>query len=66
MKKIFYICTVKSCKRYIAAALRSICIRNILVIRYSRILVCGSSNAHKVSAYKNLTAPRAAFCLMSN
>ena len=65
MKMIFYICTVKSIVRYISAALRSICIRYILVNRYSRIKVCGSSNAHKVFAQWNLTAPWTAFCLMS-
>ena len=62
MKMIFYFCNVKSCVRYIAAALRSVfCISNFLVFRYSRIKVCGSSNAHKVFAHVNLTAPCAAF-----
>ena len=67
MKKNFYFCSVKSYVRYIAAALRSVfCISNLLVIRYSRIKVWGSSNAPKVLARKNLTAPCTAFCLMSN
>ena len=66
MKMIFYFCNVKSIVRYIAAALRSVfCAQNLLVIRYSRIKVWGSSNAPKVFAQWNLTAPCAAFCLMS-
>lgn len=62
----FYFCNVKSCKRYIAAAVSSVFCAYNLVIRYIRILVCGRSNAHKVFAYVNLTAPSAVFCLMSN
>ena len=62
MKRNFYICTVKTYVRYIAAALRSVfCAQNLLVIRYSRIKVWGSSNAPKVFARMNLTAPCAAF-----
>ena len=61
MRMIFYICTVKSCKRYIAAALSSVFCASDHINRYSRIKVCGSSNAHKVFAYVNLTAPCAAF-----
>lgn len=62
----FYFCNVKSCKRYIAAAKSSVFCASNLLIRYSRIMVWGSSNAPKVSAYVNLTAPCAVFCLMSN
>ena len=66
MKMIFYFCNVKSFERYIAAALRSVfCAQNLLVIRYSRIKVWGSSNAPKVFARMNLTAPCAAFLLTS-
>lgn len=62
MKMIFYFCNVKSQLRYIAAALRSVfCAQNLLVIRYSRIKVWGSSNAPEVIAVENLTAPCAAF-----
>ena len=62
MKMIFYICTVKSQLRYIAAALRSVfCASYILVNRYSRIKVWGRSNAPKVFAVENLTTPWTAF-----
>ena len=61
MKMIFYFCNVKSCVRYIAAALRSVFCASDHNNRYSRIKVCGSSNAHKVFAHVNLTAPCTAF-----
>ena len=67
MKSIFYFCNVESRRRYMTAALRSVfCASYILVNRYSRIKVWGRSNAPKVFAYVNLTAPCTAFCLMSN
>ena len=62
MRMIFYICTVKSYERYMTAALSSVfCAQNLIINRYCRILVWVSGNAPKVSAYKNLTAPRTAF-----
>ena len=62
MKMIFYICTVKTYVRYIAAALRSVfCISKLLVNRYSRIKVWVSGNAPKVFAREYLTTPCAAF-----
>ena len=66
MKKIFYFCVVKSYVRYISAAISSVFCANVLLVRYSRIKVWGSSNAPKVPARMNLTAPCAAFLLMSN
>lgn len=64
-RNIFYFCNVKSHKRYMSAAISSVFCAINLLIRYIRILVCGSSNAHKVFACVNLTAPSAVFCLMS-
>jgi hypothetical protein len=64
IKYIFYFCNVKSSKRYMSAAISSVFCAYNLVIRYIRILVCGSSNAHKVCT-SDLTAPSAVFCLMS-
>jgi len=66
MKMIFYFCNVKNQERYIAAALRSVFCTLTLLVRYSRIKVCGSSNAHKVIALDFLTAPCAAFLLSKN
>ena len=64
MKINLYFCGVKSQVRYIAAAIRSVfCIRQ-LVSKYSR-KEWVVSNAPKVSALVNLTAPIAAF-FMSN
>ena len=52
----FYFCNVKSYGRYEAAATSSVfCIPNLLV--NSKRKECGSSNAHRVSARMNLTAP---------
>lgn len=61
---IYYFCTVKSYERHEVAAKMQRFLCAILISKYSR-LECGSSNAHKVSARMNLTAP-SAFCLMSN
>lgn len=66
MKMIFYICTVKSYVRYIAAALRSVFCASDYINRYSRIKVWVSSNAPKVFARMNLTTPWTAFLLTSN
>ena len=57
----FYFCNVKYQVRYDAAAKSSVFCALNLLIRYSRIMVWGSSNAPKVSALDNLTAPCAAF-----
>ena len=65
MKKIFYICTVKTILRYIAAALRSVFCTQTLLVRYSRIKVWVSGNAPKVFAEWSLTAPCTAFLLTS-
>jgi hypothetical protein len=65
IKYIFYFCNVKIYERYMSAAISSVFCAINLLIRYIRILVCGSSNAHKVSARMILTAPSAVFCLMS-
>ena len=43
----FYFCNVKIYERYTAAAISSVFCAINLLIRYIRILVCGSSNAHK-------------------
>lgn len=68
MKKIFYFCIVKSCRRHeVAAKEQRFLWSNFLVkLDTERIMVCGSSNAHKVSAYMNLTAPCALYLLTSN
>jgi hypothetical protein len=66
LKNCIYLCGVKSRVRYESAAKSSFFCAHHSLIRYSRIKVCGSSNAHKVFAHVNLTAPCAAFCLMSN
>jgi hypothetical protein len=59
-----YFCSVKSQVRYIAAATSSVFCAICLILVYSR-KECGSSNAHRVFALENLTAPIAAF-LLSN
>jgi hypothetical protein len=64
IKYIFYFCGVKTFVRYMSAARSSVFCALYLLIRYIRILVCGSSNAHKVCT-SDLTAPSAVFCLMS-
>jgi hypothetical protein len=62
-RKILYFCTVKIYVRYIAAAMSSVfCITNLLV-KYSR-KEWVVSNAPKVSALENLTAPIAAFFIV--
>ena len=64
MRKSLYFCGVKSIVRYIAAALRSVFCAKVLSFKYSR-KEWAVSNAPKVSALLNLTAPIAAF-LLSN
>ena len=54
----FYFCKVKSEVRYEAAAKMQRFLCPILIVNYNR-KECGSSNAHKVSALLNLTAPTA-------
>lgn len=61
MRMIFYICTVKSQLRYIAAAISSVFCASDHINRYSRIKVWVSSNAPKVFAVENLTTPWTAF-----
>ena len=52
----FYFCNVKSCKRYISAAVSSVfCTPNLLVESKRKEWV--NSNVPEVSAYMNLTAP---------
>lgn len=64
MEKSYYFCGVKSYERSEAAAEKQrFLYPNISV--YSSRKECGSSNAHKVFARVNLTAPIAAF-IMSN
>ena len=63
MRIIYYFCTVKNQERHEVAARMQRFLCAILISKYSR-LECGSSNAHKVFAQWNLTAP-AAF-LLSN
>ena len=59
MDKILYFCNVKTNRRHDVAALGSVfCVRNLE--EYERI-ECGSSNAHKVSAFENLTTRNALF-----
>jgi hypothetical protein len=67
MKSIFYFCIVKSQLRHDAAAnkQRFLC-PNFLELDTERIKVCGSSNARKVSAVENLTAPCTLLFLTSN
>ena len=64
MRKSLYFCGVKSYERYIAAALRSVFCAKVLSVKYSR-KEWAVSNAPKVFARENLTAPIAAF-LLSN
>lgn len=58
MKSIFYFCTVKFVERHEVAAneQRFLC-PNFMLKDTERIKVCGSSNARKVVALQNLTAP---------
>ena len=59
-----YFCNVKSIERYEAAAIKQ---RFLCPINgNSKRIVCGSSNAHKVSARLNLTTRNALSFLMSN
>lgn len=63
MGNILYFCGVKSTERYEAAAQmqRFLCPKSI---SKSKRKECGSSNARKVSALLNLTAPmRFIYCL---
>lgn len=57
-KYIFYFCNVKSEVRYEAAAIKQRFLYPIFIVNSNR-KECGSSNAHKVSALLNLTAPTA-------
>ena len=58
MKKIFYFCTVKTVERHeVAAKMQRFLCPNLLVKDTERIKVCGSSNARKVIAQQDLTAP---------
>ena len=63
MRKKMYFCRVKSVVRYIAAATMQRFLCPSILFKYSRS-ECGRSNARKVFALQNLTAP-AAF-LLSN
>ena len=64
MANNLYFCNVKSVERYEAAASkqRFLCHKNV----NSKRIVCGSSNAHKVSARLNLTTRNALSFIMSN
>ncbi len=60
MDKILYFCNVKSQRRHDVAAKGSVfCVINLL--EESERIECGSSNAHKVSAFENLTTRNALF-----
>lgn len=59
-RNIFYFCNVKSQMRYDAAATKQRFLYPIYLVNPSR-KERGSSNAHKVIAFENLTAPTAAF-----
>ena len=67
MKKIFYFCIVKTFVRHEVAAIEQrFSWSNFLVkLDTERIMVCGSSNAHKVTARMYLTAPCTLYLLMS-
>ena len=67
MKKIFYFCIVKSDVRHEDAADKQLfsCSNFYKFTDTERIKVCGSSNAHKVLAQLNLTAPCALYLLTS-
>lgn len=58
LKNSLYICTVKSLRRHEVAAGSSVFCALFLFVYYNRI-ECGSSNAHRVSAFENLTARNA-------
>ena len=67
MKKIFYFCIVK-----LNCGMKPLFESSVFYCRYflvkldtERIMVCGSSNAHKVIALENLTAPCALYFLTS-
>lgn len=62
---IFYFCGVKSHERYEAAAEKQRFLYPSIVVINITAKECGSSNAHKVSARVNLTAPLAV-SFMSN
>ena len=65
LAKILYFCNVKSQRRHEVAGLSSVFRALILLVKYKRI-ECGSSNAHKVIAFENLTARNAlSFCQIS-
>lgn len=57
-----YFCSVKSNKRYIAAAASSVFCATILLVKYCR-KEWSSSNTSKVSACLNLTARNALYLL---
>ena len=59
--KSFYFCGVKSNGRHEVAAESSVFRALNLVEKYKRI-ECGSSNAHKVFGFENLTARREFLC----
>ena len=64
MRYNFYFCTVKFQLRHeVAAWMQRFLCTNFIKIDTERIKVCGSSNARKVSARLNLTAPIALFIL---
>ena len=61
-KYIFYFCNVKSEERHeVAARKQRFLCPNLLVDNKRKRMEWGSSNAPKVSALDNLTAPCAAF-----
>lgn len=62
---IFYFCGVKSTGRYEAAAEKQRFLCPSTIVNNITAKECGSSNAHKVSAQLNLTAPLAV-SFMSN
>lgn len=64
-KNILYFCNVKSQRRHEVAGNASVFRATILLVKYKRI-ECGSSNAHKVIAFENLTTRNAlSFCQIS-
>ena len=63
MRINLYFCGVKSRVRYMTAALSSVFCISQLISKYSRTEWVGS-NAPKVSALENLTAPIAAFFIV--
>lgn len=59
MKKIFYFCIVKTSVEWLkaAASTQRFLLPKLYLLDTERIMVCGSSNAHKVVTQQDLTAP---------